>query len=224
MERQRCYNEEMFEPSQWTTFANLVLQHRNPRAEAIFVHAWGDLHDELITLTGKCYHSSRQRMLILNAHEHYEIGGLGIGYWRSALMERSGIPAGAIRTIPPADHTGAEAEALMEYAKQGKLASIIVISHPVHLVRAMLTQIGAMHKHGLDLTLYPQTLSLVAWDEVVEIRSLASEGTETTRRIARVYGECARIMQYNQKRGSGDESFPIASISEGIEYFKSKGI
>lgn len=210
----------MLEPNQWTAFANLVLKPWNVTAEAIFVHGWGDQRDELITLVAQCYQQCRAKLIILNGHEHYEIGGPGVSYWRSALIDHHGVPPAAIQTIPPADHTGAEAEALMEFIKNENLASIVIVSHPMHIVRAMLTQIGAMRKHGLDLKLYPQTITDVDWNQVIDIKSLAGEGTETTRRIARLFGEAARIMKYNEERERGDDSFPIASISEGIEYFK----
>src|SRR3989344_7079085 len=165
----------MIEPSQWTAFANLVLQPRNVTAEAIFVHGWGDQRDELIALVAQCYQQCRARLIILNGHEHYEIGGPGVSYWRSALVERYGVPQAAIATIPAANHTGAEAEALMEFAKKENFKSIVIISHPMHLVRAMLTQIGAMRKHGLNLKLYPKTIAEVDWNQVITIQSLASD-------------------------------------------------
>ena len=210
----------MLEPGQWTTFANLVLQPRNVTAEAIFVHGWGDQRDELIALVAQCYQQCRAKLIILNGHEHYEIGGPGVDYWHSALIERHGVPPAAIVTIPAADHTGAEAEALMEFAKKEKLASVVIISHPVHIVRATLTQIGAMHKHGLDLKLYPKTFADIDWDEVITIQSLASDGPETTRRLARLYGEAARMMKYSAIHEAGDDSFTMAPIGEGIEYFE----
>src|SRR3989344_5849111 len=210
----------MIEPSQWTTFANLVLQPRNVTAEAIFVHGWGDQRDALIALVGQCYRQGRAKLIILNGHEHYEIGGRGVSSWRSALVERHGVPPAAIQTIPAADYTGAEAEALMEFAKKENLKSVVIVSHPIHLVRAMLTQIGAVRKHGLDLKLYPQTLADIDWNEVIKIHSLTAHQPETTRRIARLFGESARIARYNQHRAAGDDSFPIATIEEGIEYFR----
>lgn len=210
----------MIEPSQWTTFANLVLQPRQAKAEAVFIHGWGDLHDELIALGADCYHQYQAKLVILNGHEQYEINGPGVSAWRTALVDRHGIPANAITAIPPADQTGAEAIALMALVKNENLKSVVIVSHPVHIVRAMLTQIGAMRQSGLDLKLYPQTITTVDWNEVVEIRSLAAAAPETTRRLARLFGESARMMKYNEIRQGGDASYPMASIEEGIAYFK----
>src|SRR3989344_3086670 len=124
----------MINPADWTTFANLVLQPRQAKAEAVFVHGWGDLHDELIAQAAECYRQYQASMLIINGYKQYEVGGPGVGYWRDALVNRHGIPPDVIKMIPPSPHTGAEAEALMELVKKENLKSLVIVTHPVHIV------------------------------------------------------------------------------------------
>lgn len=212
----------MDDPALWTKLANYVLTREDIiPADAFFVHASGDLYDETLELIAKLYNVIRPRGIFLNGLGQYATDFPGIEYWRNILVEKYHISLPVIRVIQPAIHTLAEANEFIRVAEAEKITTALVISVPVHILRAFLTNVGVLQKLSLPIKIYPQTFKNSDWEKKVVIRGL--EGvhvSDDTVRVGRFAGECARIMKYRQLYKQGNDSYCIASIEEGISYIE----
>ena len=205
----------------WLELANRVFAFPVIPAEALFVHGWGDLHEEILHLVGQTCVRTKPRIIILNGEEAYEAGSQGFSYWQKFLVQKYKIDKQIIRKFLPGKHTLDEAKGFLKIAEEEKLNSAILISVPPHIIRAFLTVLGEIQARILDIALYPQTLKAVAWEEPVVISGITSDaGDENTTRLGRLVAECARIVQYRQRFQAGDNNFVIASVEEGLEYLQ----
>jgi len=206
----------MTEIKNWVELTNLVMKPKKVKAEAIFVHGWGDLHQELLKFTIEIFNKSGAKYIVLNGAPEYEFGSPGFDWWQKELI-KMGISKDKIVSIGPARHTNAEAHGFMNFAQDKKLKSAIVISVPQHIIRAFLNNLGFIEKLDLNLKLYPITLPKVDWQQVIEIDSIGGNH-EITSRLGRLAGEFARIIEYRKKAQAGNSDFCLASVKEGLEY------
>ncbi len=206
---------------QWIKLVNKVYENSKVAADALFVHGWGDLSEELIAFTAEVFKEARARYIVLNGEEAYDNfkGAKGFSYWKDVLVGKYGVPEAAISSFLPGKHTGDEAKGYMDFASANGIKEAIVISVPAHIVRAYLTDLGEALKRGADLKLHPRTLQGTNWEEKVEILGLTGTlDAEETTRLGRVFSEVARMIEYRKRAEAGDPGFTIASLSEGLEH------
>src|SRR3989344_4994569 len=205
----------------WLELANRIFAFPVLTAEALFVHGWGDLHEEILELIGKTYTRIKPRVIVLNGEEEYEFGAPGFSYWQKCLVEKYNIDKQTIRKFLPGKHTLNEAKGFLKIAEEEKINSAILISVPPHIIRAFLTVLGEVQAQKLKIALYPLTLKAVAWAGEIVISGITSDAEdENTTRLGRLVAECARIVQYRQRFQTGDKNFVIASVEEGLEYLE----
>ncbi|MAF13911.1 MAG: hypothetical protein CMI53_03390 [Parcubacteria group bacterium] len=203
----------------WLELTNKIFNQDQVKAEAIFVHGWDDLKDDMIKLVALHYEDSGAKMIVLNGHDEYEVGLKGFEYWKEQLENKFSIPQDVIHSIGEADHTYAEAKGFMQFAKENNIDSAIIISTPQHIIRAFLTNLATFKKNQVNTKLYPKTLNNCNWMEEIEIKALASP-PEVTTRLGRLSAEFARILNYRQLANSGDANYAMASFKEGLDYLK----
>jgi hypothetical protein len=204
----------------WIEITNKIFDQEVVKAEAVFVHGWGDLHEKMIEFTAEVYKNSGAKYLVINGEKEYEVGAPGVDFWTQRLVEL-GVPKESTFSFVPMRQTREEAIAFTNFAKEKNIKKAILISTPVHIVRALLTNIALMTAASIDLNLYPVTIKNVNWEEKIVIRGLV--GTypdENTSRIGRFAGEWGRILQYRQNYENGDKNYSISSVKEGLEYLK----
>ncbi len=210
--------------SDWAELTNKVFNASNGKdisAEAIFVHGWGDLHKEVIEFVSDLYKKSGAKFIVLNGEKEYEIGSPGLDYWTGKLVERR-IPKSSVHSVLPAKHTFQEAEGFMNFAKGKSIKSGILVSVPMHISRAFLTNVGVMKKINLKIRLLPATVKNISWGKDITIRGLLNHDfEENTSRLGRFASELGRVLQYRQNYENGDKNYLIASIKEGLDYLNS---
>lgn len=198
---------------------NKIFDQKAVLVQMICVHSWGDLDNEMIGFVADLYKISGAKYIVLNGEEEYSTGGFGFDYWRKNLLKFE-IPELSIHKVTPARQTREEAIGFMNFAKQNNIDRAIVVSVPVHIVRAFLTNVIQLKELSLNLDLYPLTIKGTDWEKKISMRGLLvsnnSEGE--TYRLGRFAGEWGRIMQYRQKFEEGNNDYSIASIKEGLEY------
>jgi hypothetical protein len=188
-------------------------------SDAVFVHGWGDLHDEMIGLTAKIFKESGAKLILLNGASEYELGSPGFKYWKQELTRKFGIPVELISETKPAENTLIEALALAEFVRKQKISRLIVLSVPQHIVRAFLTDLGVMNEARLTASLNPKTITNASWLEPITIRNLSGSDEHTTR-LGRIAAEFARVNEYRARFESGDKGFTIASIEEALKHLQ----
>jgi hypothetical protein len=203
---------------QWMKLANIIFSQDLIIAQAIVVHGWGDLHNEMIEYSAKLFKKAKARLIILNGSNEYEIGAPGFSYWKQKFTSK-GVPKDAIYAIEPAEHTGSEARGFIEFLDHNKINTAIIVSVPMHITRAYLTNLGEMMRKKLDLSLYAKTLPDINWMEKIEINNLSGAHERTTR-IGRLISDYARITEYRARYVNGDVSFPMASVSEALKHLE----
>lgn len=206
----------------WTQLANIIFSNKGAKSEAFFVHGWSDLSDQMIEFVVSLHHKFHPRMIVLNGLKEYEIGKVGLEYWRKKLSDR-GIDKNIIRFIHPDNslHTFAEARAFMDLAVKEKIGSALIISVPQHIVRAFLTNLGVARQNRIKTNLHPCTIPKIDWHEKINIDSPMGPKEETTR-LGRVFGECARIIEYRKRYEDGNKNYLVARVKEGIDYLNSQ--
>lgn len=201
----------------------LIFSEKPRHSEIIFIHAWNDLFEEILAHVAKMYKQCAAKYIILNGLENYELYKPGFSDWKDALMKNYGIPAEAILAINPARNTSEEARELMNLVAVRQIKSVLILSVPQHIVRAFLTDLGAMREKGLSLDLSCSTLNHVAWHERIEVQSDSLSGSqEITTRLGRFGSEILRIIEYRKAVEEGNKNFVIASLEEGLTYLKIK--
>lgn len=204
--------------SDWIEFSNHIFSEKNISVDAIFVHGWGDLCDRTIKFVAEIFKKYSAKTILLNGHEHYEKDAPGLSYWKDNLVNKYKIPQFSIRSTAPADHTLAEAKEFINFAQSNDFFSAAVVSVPMHIGRAFLTNLGVMKERGLDLKLYPCAYIDIDWTKQIKVCKLASpHADEITSRLGCLMGECARIVEYRERYMNGD-SYIIATVKEGLDY------
>ncbi|MDZ4243808.1 MAG: hypothetical protein U1C57_01750 [Candidatus Doudnabacteria bacterium] len=205
----------------WSHLVNRILDYCSKKviADAIFVHGWGDLHDEMIELTARVYKESGAKFILLNGAKEYEIGAPGFEYWKESLVKKHRIPPESVTGIESASNTLIEAQRLKHFIEEKRISSISIISVPQHIIRAFLTDLGVISQGNSNISLYPKSLKEVDWAEPIVIRNL-SGANENTTRLGRLAAEFARILDYRKRMKDGDNNFIIASAKEGLEHLE----
>ena len=92
----------------WIQLTDLIFDQKIVPAEAVLVHGFDDLRDEMIDFVADLYKNSGARFVVLNGESEYELGSPGFNYWKKKLVEH-GIPESSISGITPARQTHEEA-------------------------------------------------------------------------------------------------------------------
>ena len=58
----------------WTHLASLVFSSWPKKVDAIFCHAWGDLHDKMIDFVGRSFRTTKANAVVLNGLKEYAYG------------------------------------------------------------------------------------------------------------------------------------------------------
>ena len=188
-------------------------------ADVVFVHGWGDLHDEMIELAAGVFRQSGAKYILLNGATEYEVSLPGFSYWKEWLTAKYGISAELILETKPASNTQIEAQELRAFLTEKNLSSAVILSVPQHITRAFLTDLGAINEAKPSISLYPRTLSNVDWGELITIHNLSGAKEHITR-LGRMAAEFARIVEYRRRFEDGDKNFTIASVEEGLNHLE----
>ncbi|TSC67214.1 MAG: hypothetical protein G01um101472_484 [Parcubacteria group bacterium Gr01-1014_72] len=208
----------MSDPKLWSKLFNEVYRDDVVPADALFVHGWGDLHEQLAPFVANFFKTSGARYLFLNGEESYSPGFPGARWFVEELV-RGGVPHNAIVPVLPGKHTLHEAEGFIGAAVERDVKSAVVISVPAHILRAYLTNLGVALKKGLSIKLSARTLTGTYWEEEVEIEGLmGTVHRERTTRLGRLVSECARIVEYRRRYEEDPSGFAIASVEEGLAH------
>jgi len=203
----------------WASLIKEIWKERLRTADAIFVHAWADLHEKSILHVAELKRASKSRYIVLNGASEYEKMGPGFDYWKKKLMTL-GIKEHEIVSTSPAMNTQEEARALLNFLKRKKLTNAYVYSVPQHIMRAFLTDLGVLNASRFKGKIFPSTLKDVKFNESITIMPLAGKKEETTR-LGRFAEEVARIVDYQERYKKGDKKFTMVSVQEGLDYLKS---
>lgn len=202
---------------------DLIFSEKPRNSEVIFIHAWDDLSEEMLAHVAKMYKQCAAKYIILNGLENYELYKPGFSDWKDSLTKNYGVSREAILAINPAHNTGEEARELMSFVAVRQIKSVLILSVPQHIVRAFLTDLGAMREKGLSLDLSCSTLDQVVWHERIKVESGSLNGSkEITTRLGRFGSEILRIIEYRKAVEEGNKNFVIASLEEGLAYLKIK--
>jgi len=204
----------------WIEIANRVFGQKVVPAEAIFVHGFEDLHDEMIDFVAEAYKKSGAKHLVLNGEKEFEFGAPGFEYWKAKLVER-GVSELNISGVTPARHTREEALGYMNFARENNIKRGIVISAPMYVARAFLTNLSLVKNWKLTLDLYPMTMKGIDWEREIVVRGLGGDSpSEPGSRFVKFAGEWGKIIQYRQNYENGNQNYSIASVKEGLDYLK----
>jgi hypothetical protein len=205
----------------WLELANKCFDQSPISVDALFVHGWGDLHDEIIAHTAKLYKEAGAKLIILNGEDVYDHvpDSPGYQYWFDALTKKYGVPAHAITHFKPGRQTREEGEGFMKIAQEKSLKSAAIISVPQHIMRAFLTDLGVMQKMNMDLKLYPRTLPGMDWNKHILVAGLFNGGKpEDTTRFGRLVSECIRIVEYRKLSQTQPDHYTIATVAEALKH------
>lgn len=188
------------------------------KVDALFCHGWSDLKDDEIAHIAKCYERFQPSAIVLNGLDNYTVGDVGLAYWKEQLVSKYNIPESVIRSVPPAVNTASEAKSFMDFALVESIKSALIISVPMHILRAFLTNIGVTKQINHKMSLYPSTFKDIDWQGKIKVQGYYSlDANVETSRLGRLIGECGRIVEY-RKRYEAGEDFVIASVKEGLDY------
>lgn len=134
----------------------------------------------------------------------------GAIHCRERLRKR-GLPAEQIDCVPygnaPSINTLTESQALLRFARDRKLGSLVVVSTPFHQLRAFMTSVTVALEWYPELRIYSCPGEPLSWlDPVVH-----SQGTLKAQRRQLIHEELARIDTYQKK---GD----LASFDDVLAY------
>lgn len=204
---------------EWLEVVDAVYSGNGLSSEAIFVHGWPDLIPETMALVARLYLESNHPMVVLNGLSSYGVGAPGISECRN-LLQAKGIPSSDIHEILDAEYTLAEAREFLAFAKERSISSATIVTVPQHLLRAFLTDLGAMQATSAHLSLYPRTIppGEFAWEDTYGFMPLLAPEPERATRLARFAAECARIIDYSERMKAGDSKYTMASIFEAHRY------
>ena len=108
-------------------------------------------------------------------------------------------------------NTLTEAEAVIRFAKQSNLKSMIVSAAPFHQIRAFMTTVRVALAEYPELKIYSIPGVALSWNECVS----HSQGLLTAKRSDLIAGEFARIEKYYQK---GD----LISFNQVLDYLDAR--
>lgn len=206
----------------WSEFAHSLSNVTLREADAVFVHGWGDLFEELLGTVAEVYRRTNAKHILLNGEPLYDGNGSpGYATWKEALIKEVRISENCIHSVTPARHTLEEAQGFIALAEKLQVQRVVVVSVPQHIGRAFLTDLGVMLARGRDMQLVPATVRHIDWYAPITVYGLVhTDHAEQTTRLGRLMAECARIMYYRERYESGDPAYVIASIEEGLEHLR----
>ena len=206
----------------WSEFSHALSIVSLLEADAVFVHGWGDLFEELLGTVAEVYRRTNAKHIILNGEPLYDGNGSpGYATWKQALMQQVRISEDCIHRVTPARHTLEEAQGFIVLAEKLQVRRAVVVSVPQHIGRAFLTDLGVLLARGSSLHLMPTTVRHIDWYTPITVYGLIhTEHAEQTTRLGRLMAECARIMYYRERYEAGDPAFVIASIEEGLAHLR----
>lgn len=206
--------------SQLMKLTDLVFKDRKISVDALIVHGWGDLAEEMIEYTAKTFKETKARYIALNGADEYERGAPGYLYWKNSLTKKYFINQKAIIKAKASMHTGKEAKSFAECMHTHHITKACILSVPQHIVRAFLTNLHAVQNIGLKVRLYPKTIKTADWHEKIIIRHPLGY-TDITTRIGRFASDFGRIIEYRSRVEQGDKNYLMASLQEGIKHLSS---
>ncbi|MEW5957539.1 MAG: YdcF family protein [Chloroflexota bacterium] len=134
----------------------------------------------------------------------------GFEAWQQELVKR-GLSRAVISGVPndsfPLLHTLIEATALVRYAHQRRLTSLVVVASPFQQLRAFMTTISVVLREYPELQVYNRVGAALPWHETV----IHSQGTLECQRHALIQSELDRIERYHAQ---GD----LASTEQVLRY------
>ena len=143
-------------------------------------------------------HGVADRVFILDAQAMS--GYPGVDQCRRRLLE-FGLPADKIDYVPyggaASINTLVESQALIRFAKESGMGSLVLVSPPFHQLRAFMTAATVALKWHLDLAIYSHPGAAISWMETVA----HSQGTLQAQRRQLIQEELIRIHTY---QGKGD--------------------
>ena len=107
----------------------LINNQKTLHVEAIFVHAWGDLHNESIEFISHLKKTTGAKYIVLNGEKEYEREAEGFEYWKKELIKR-GLNEQEIIATKKSGNTHQEAEEFAKIATEMKIKRAIVYSVP----------------------------------------------------------------------------------------------
>ena len=140
-------------------------------------------------------------------------GYAGYTFWKERLIEL-GIREKCIldvRLNVLNHNTLTEAEAVIRFAKQSNLKSMIVSAAPFHQIRAFMTTVRVALAEYPELKIYSIPGAALSWNECVS----HSQGLLSAKRSDLIAGEFARIEKYYQK---GD----LISFNQVLDYLDAR--
>lgn len=217
--------EEKRERNELTLLTAAVLRDIQPSgADAVFAHSGNDLEiDLLVAVAALCRRLRYQSpKMVLNGLEQYESikGSWGYKEWTTRLYSPLGFGKDNIVLIPPAPHTGKEAEEFMRLCQKNKWKRVVIAARPYHMPRCFLSQLGWAQKLNMDLRIYCLTVDC-DWGEKV-VKRMVTGGDIDGTRLNQLLADLDRIELCRQKYLAGDANFVIASAEEGLNHIKSR--
>jgi len=211
----------------WGKLVAAVLTSLPPqKTDAICIFDRNDLQLELLSCAADIYRSAFpfQPRILINGRARYEATetSWGCAEWRRILEgDVCGVPKGHVLTIPPAEHSGEEAESFVGLCHERGWKSVTVAAPPYYLPRCFLNMLGVMRARGVELQLHCLTVPQIKWEEYATKHAVKGGVVVKGMRFEHLDDELERILTYRAAYLKHDPGIsPIASIEEGVEYLK----
>jgi hypothetical protein len=133
------------------------------------------------------------------AHEESP-GFTGFSVWKKALLER-GIHVSRIVPIESAlrapdgtiiSNTVTESRGLIAYASEHGLKDVCIVAPRFHIVRCLMSSVGAALTSNADVRLHPAFGCDLPWGE----DAVHSQGRERGKRVDFFFGEATKVIEY----------------------------
>ncbi|MBI2121579.1 MAG: hypothetical protein HYT98_00500 [Candidatus Sungbacteria bacterium] len=196
------------------------------KTDAIFIHAQDDLREELLGCVATLYHRlPAAPVVVLNGLAKYEPtpNSWGFEEWSSILCGPLRVLSDHVHKIPPARHTGEEAENLMKLCKKRGWRSVTIAATPYRLPRCFLTVLGSMFNCSWNMRIVIHCITVGAdLNERVEKHSVI-QGVIVGSRLEQFCTELEKINEYRVKYLSGRTGFSrLASFEEWSDYLQNR--
>lgn len=207
----------------WIKITDIIFDQQIMPVEAVFLHGYLDLMEETKDFVTDVYKKSGAKYLVLNGEGEVEFGPFGFDYLKKEFIKH-GVEDQNIFGVTPGRNTKDETMGFMKFAKDKNVKNGMVISAPMFVVRAFLTNLVFIKEWGMDVKLYPITFKNINWHKKIIIRPYTFDNPEikdeSSSRLAKHAGEWGKIIQYRYLYESGDKNYSISSIKEGLEYLR----
>ena len=116
----------------------------------------------------------------------------------------------------PFSHTGSEAEGLVLLAKERRWEKVIVVGHPMHMLRAFTQTVGFVMKEYPSLRVYAKTAAPKSWHEHATLNQGVVNGTPFREGID------AEWKRLNAVYGNKYDPIPAKQVIEYINWRESQ--